>query len=560
MIAFRSRRLTRVLDVAALTFALALGRPVQAQPMMAAPGGGMPDLASISGKPLPDRGMATGTVMVRVARQIPANAVTGLEVTAILQAPGGESRKRTAKTDGGGRALFESLPAGHRFRAEVLVDGETLATDDFEVPATGGVRTMLIAGLAAGGGGAAAAGNDAPSGEGAAGGPKAKPFSLGVTTGVVRRAADLPAGTIVVNATDENGKPLVGKTIELGHVRAGGKVEVSTQVTDGDGVARFATVVAAPSPGSSSAPSADIGAAVVMEHGDLRVGSDGFGLPPNEGVRVDLRVPARTSDPSVISIAPGGRIILQLRDDGVSFIETLPLVNLTDKLFDPGPGGVEIPLPAEFTGADGAEGEHKIEIRKGIGVAIHGRIPPFRPPQTNDPARKSPDEVTFGFLMPVSGSTRDFEQRFPNGFGEFTFITEQLAGLTIDSAQITGRQEREVSGKKYWLSRGETIPPGGTLRFTVRGLPAADTSGRNIAGLLALALVVAAAVFARRPRAAAKATGPTERERLVQRREKLFAELVGVESRGDRATRGELVQKLEAVYRDLAALDERHAV
>ena len=540
---------------------LAVGGVARAQPQPmgtgTAPGGGMPDLASISGKPLPDRGMASGTVMVRVARQIPANAVAGIEVIAILQAAGGESRKRTAKTDAGGRALFESLPPGQRFHAEVTVDGEKLTTDDFEIPTVGGIRTMLIAGLTAGGGGTAATASGDPE-DGTAGDPKAKPFTLGVTTGIVRRAPELPSGTIVVNAVDENGKPLAGKTIELGAVRTGGKVEVSTQVTNAEGLARFDTA-STPAPGSSGPKAGDVGAAVVMEHDDLRVGSDGFALPPTEGVHVDLRVPVRTNDPSVITIGPGGRIILQLRDDGVSFIETLPLLNLTDKLFDPGPGGVEIPLPKEFTGADGAEGEHRIEVRKGIGVAIHGRIPPFRP-QLPDAARKSPDEVTFGFLMPVSGSTRNFEQRFPNGLGEFTFITEQIEGLTIDSAQITGRQEREANGKKYWLSRGEAIPPGGTLRFTLRGLPAADTTGRNIAGVLALGLLAAAVVFGRRPRRGAKAAGPSERERLVQRREKLFAELVGAESRGDRAARSELVQKLETVYRDLAGLDERHAV
>jgi hypothetical protein len=559
MIGLVSIRRTFVIGLAVVAMASA----ASAQPMMGG-GGGMPDLSAISGKPLPDRGMATGTVMVRVARQTPANAVAGIEVVAIVAGPGGESRKRTAKTNAEGRALFEGLPAGHRFNAEVTVDGEKLTTDPFEVPATGGVRTMLIAGLAAAragtGEGAGAGGGEAAG----AGGPTKKPFTLGLISGVVQRDAQLPAKTVVVTALDETGRPMAGKTIELGHVKAGGRVEVSTQVTGPDGEARFLAVGDSGPTTDGNAPAPDVGAAVVMEHGDLRLGTDGFGFPVGEGVRVQLRVPARTADPSVIVVGEGGRLILQLRDDGLSFIETLPLQNLSDKLFDPGVGGIEIPLPREFTGAEGAEGEHKIEVRKGIGVAVHGRIPPTRP-QAADPGRKSPDEVTFGFLMPLSGSSRDFEQKFPNGFGEFTFITDQVAGLTIDSPQITGRQEREANGKKYWLMRGEPIPPGGTLRFTVRGLPAPDTTGRNLAGVLALALVASAVVFGRRPGAKGKGAGPSERDRLVQRREKLFAELVTLESgRGagagtDRAARTELVQKLEAVYRDLAALDERQA-
>ena len=122
--------------------------------------------------------------------------------------------------------------------------------------------------------------------------------------------------------------------------------------------------------------------------------------------------------------------------------------------------------------------------------------------------------------------------------------------------------------------RGGQVSPGGAVRFVVRGLPAPDHTGRIIAGALALALVAGAVVFGRRSGTTQKKGVLNEREQLVQRREKLFAELVNVESRqraaaaaaagtretADRSVRGELMQKREAVYRDLAALDERHAV
>jgi hypothetical protein len=524
--------------------------PIRAQPMP----GGMPDLRAISGKALPDRGMATGTVTVRVARGAPSNAVASTEVVAIVEGPSGESRKRTAKTDTGGRAFFEGLPAGHKFQAQVVVDGENLATDSFVIPDVGGIRTMLIAGLAAGGGD-----NAAPAAEADADGApaKGKAFALGIISGTVNRDPALPAGAVHVLALDEQGAPLVGKMIELGHVRPGGQVEVTRQVTGSDGTTRFLGI------GGSSAKaadgkSADVGAAVVMEHGQLRLGTDGFSLPATDGVQVQLRVPARTADPSVISIGAGGRVILQLRDDNVSFIETLPLENHTDKLYDPGPGGIEIPLPSEFTSADVAEGEHKIEIRKGIGVAVHGLIPPRRP-QATDTTHKSPDEVTFGFLLPQNGSTRSFDQPFPNGLGEFTFVTDQIPGLTVESAQITGRQDRELGGKKYWLMRGAPVPPGGRLQFTVRGLPAPDNTGRTVAAVLALALVAAAIAFGRRGGGDERDGRANDRDKLVQRREKLFAELVAFENRGttERDGRRDLIQRLESVYREIASLDER---
>ncbi len=89
--------------------------------------------------------------------------------------------------------------------------------------------------------------------------------------------------------------------------------------------------------------------------------------------------------------------------------------------------------------------------------------------------------MTLGFLLPSTGSSRSFEQRFPNGLGDFTLITEQLPNLVIESDQVSGKQPRELQGKKYWLMRGAAIPPGGVLRFTIRGLPAADNTGRIIA-------------------------------------------------------------------------------
>ena len=164
--------------------------------------------------------------------------------------------------------------------------------------------------------------------------------------------------------------------------------------------------------------------------------------------------------------------------------------------------------------------------------------------------------------MPASGSTRSFEQRFPTGIGEFTFISDQIPGMTIESAQITGRQDRELGGKKYWLWRGEAIPAGGTLRFAIHGLPATDNTGRIIAATLALALIGAAVIFSRRGGRGGRQAAASERDQLVQRRERLFSELVALEVRatGERSGRGELVQKLEAVYRELAALDEQHAV
>jgi len=555
------RRFQGALFAAGVALAGLLSTGAQAQPMAGGmPGGGMPNMRAISGRPLPDRGMPAGMVTVRVARKTPASPVAGAEITALIENAGGDLRKRTAKTDAEGRATFEGVAAGQRFHAEVVVDGEKVSSDTFPMPDTGGIRTMLIAGLPPG--------DEADGKDAAAGG---KQFSLGVISGFARLDPTLPAGTVDVLAVDDAGHPLVKQGIELGKVATSGRgVEVLLQATGSDGHTRFSQVTGGDTGGAGGA-AGGVAAAVVMTRDGLRLGTDGFQIPAaGPGIAVELHVLQRSPDPALITIGAGGRIILQLRDDALGFIETFPLENHSDKLFDPGPGGVEIPLPSEAYGAEGAEGEHKIEIRKGIGVAVHGPIPPRRPEHL-DPNQKSPDEVTFGFLLPSNSSSRTVEQKFPNGLGEFTFVTEQLPNLTIESDQITGRQPRELQDKKYWLMRGAPIPVGGVLRFTVHGLPAADHAGRIIAAALALLLVGGAIVFGRKGGDGNRAKTESQREALVTRRERLFAELLSLEERrttaaddaAKRATRTErddLVRKLEGIYRELAAADERQAV
>src|SRR6185436_5863916 len=127
-------RLSGVVGAGALAVVLAAAGGARAQPAMApATGGGsmppgtaMPDLRVMNGRPLPDRGLAAGTVTVRVARKMPVNAVAGAEVTALVKNPGGDIKKRTAKTDDRGRAIFDGVGAGNEFQAEVVVDGETI--------------------------------------------------------------------------------------------------------------------------------------------------------------------------------------------------------------------------------------------------------------------------------------------------------------------------------------------------------------------------------------------------------------------------------------------------
>ncbi|MGH9347753.1 MAG: hypothetical protein ACRD26_10860 [Vicinamibacterales bacterium] len=102
----------------------------------------MPDPSQIAGRALPGPELPDGTVSVRLVREAIGNNITGHDVTVTA----GDTM-RTAKTDAGGRAQIAGLPAGARAVAEATVDGERLTSLSFEMPSTGGIRVILIAGL-----------------------------------------------------------------------------------------------------------------------------------------------------------------------------------------------------------------------------------------------------------------------------------------------------------------------------------------------------------------------------------------------------------------------------
>jgi hypothetical protein len=104
----------------------------------------MPDPSAIAGTPLPAPELPDRTVTVRVVRERMGNNVAGQAVTLKVG-----TDARTAKTDEQGRAQFDGLAAGTSVQATTIVDGETLTSQEFPVPANGGVRVALIAGIAA---------------------------------------------------------------------------------------------------------------------------------------------------------------------------------------------------------------------------------------------------------------------------------------------------------------------------------------------------------------------------------------------------------------------------
>jgi hypothetical protein len=113
---------------------------VAAQAPFAGQGSAMPDPKAMSGMPLPVPDVPVGTVTARVIRGALTNPLKGETVEL-----SGRGFSRTATTDDAGRATFSGVPPGTRVKAVVVVSGERVQSQEFDVPAAGGIRLMLVA-------------------------------------------------------------------------------------------------------------------------------------------------------------------------------------------------------------------------------------------------------------------------------------------------------------------------------------------------------------------------------------------------------------------------------
>lgn len=101
--------------------------------------GGMPDARQMSGLPLPVGDVPIGTVSVRLIKGALTNPLAGQTVE--LEGPS----PMKVVTNEQGRAEFSNLSPGARVKAVAVVAGERLESQEFQIPATGGIRVMLVA-------------------------------------------------------------------------------------------------------------------------------------------------------------------------------------------------------------------------------------------------------------------------------------------------------------------------------------------------------------------------------------------------------------------------------
>jgi hypothetical protein len=504
----------------------------------------------MSGRPLPVADLPAGTVTIRLARQLPANAVPDVDVVATVTRADGTAEERKGRSGADGRATFEGLPPGATFTAQAVIDGETVKTTAFMIAPSGGIRVMLIAGLGTAPSPAAGATGEAPVDT-----TRPSRFQITALVSEAEPAPHLPAGSLEVSVADAAGKPVPGHLVNLGQVaRDSGDVRAHEAITDANGVARFADL-----------PTGDDVAYMVATDLEKHTVGSAFGLPAAHGMRTRLVPLERTSDPSRVTVHRSSRLILEMREEFLFVAEVLAFHNAANTIFDPGLSGFMIPLPKDFQSAQsfGAgitlEPVLTLEPVPDHGMLVRTAIPPT-------PPRTRPMEARFGFLLQSHGDdTVAFAQKMPRGIQSPLVIIPDSSGLKIEGNGVKAlAKDKDAQGNPVSLYELPDVAPGGMLEFTVTGMPVISHTGKNVTAVLAALLALWGVVGAWRRQATSAAGQKLERRRaeLSGRREKLFADLIAHEETrppGDEPAwlekRRTLVGKLEEVYRDLAAVE-----
>jgi hypothetical protein len=524
----------------------------------ASAGAQMPDLRTMTGKPLPSADLPGGTVSVRVAQQLPANPVIGVEVTAEVTAPAGPKRTVTAKTGADGRATFDGLPAGARFRARVIVNGEALESEAFSLPAMGGTRLMLIAGLDAAGPapGSAAAVAGAEHGE-ATSPRRADTFRMGASTGTVAEAGDLPRGSLELALIDAHGQPMANREVRLGEVRLnaaqdGREIIPHQAISDESGRVRFTDLTT----GENN------GYAAVIEHEGMRLSTTPFRMSTETGMRGQIRAIGHTSSTSDLRIDNRSQLAIDLAEEAVAVVVDFVFRNLGREIFDPGPEGLLYPLADGFAKVQELSGGVPVEGQPGRGALIKAVIPP-------DSAATTATRARFVFFVRSENArSLDLELPMPFGMEDPFVVVREKTGITLRGTGLRHiRDAQDGDGSTVKLYSLPAIGRDGTLKLTVENLPVRSRTGHQVITVLCGMLVLALVVWGRAPKRTGGPDPGAARQALMDQREKLFSELVALEQErrhpgaehpngvlADR--RREIIGRLETVYRELGSLEQ----
>lgn len=375
---------------------------------------------------------------------------------------------------------------------------------------------------------------------GAAATPSAQMPDARQMSGIPMPTSDVPPGSVSVRLVrGELTNNIAGHPVEL---HAGARTDRAT--TDQDGRAVFSGVP----PGTSVHAMAEVDG--------QRLESQSFTLPPDAGVRLVLVAGAGggpVAAPAAAAVAPGevafggdSRIQIEFEDDTLEVFYLLDLVNPSSAPVTPARELV-FELPAGAQQASALEGSSPQATVRGRTVSITGPIAPGATP------------IRLAYSLAPAGSDRTLAQALPAAWTQVQVIMTRAGGARMSSPQFASATDMAGGdGQAFILGTGPALAAGQELSVALSGLPSRSHVGRNLSLGVAILLLLAGAWAAASARSSSG--DASRRTALVERRDRLMADLVRLEEQRRAGTiderrhasrHEELVTQLERVYGEL---------
>ena len=372
-------------------------------------GGGMPDLSQIVGRPLPDRGMPTGTVSVRVGRKLPGERGRGHRGERHHQ----ERGRRSAQAGPEDRRHRPRVVRGHVARRRVprRGDGRRRAPEDRDVHDAAGGRPAHDVDLGRRGRWRrrrrqrrTAAARRAPARGGRQGPAHVRARRHRGRRGAGRRAAGGNAGGPPVRR--ERG-PDRQPPDRARHGQGGRHRDAQRQERRRRPGALHRPARRAPRPATRWSSTGRASASTRRRSGCPRAAA----RAPRSARWRAPRI--RRRSPSARAAASSCRCARTRCRSSSSCPSKTPPTRCSTR----GRARSRSRCPAASWARRPQENERKVEVRQNHGMAVHGPIVPKRSQLIATDSERKANEVVFGFVLPYHGDTHDFSQPAPNGIG-----------------------------------------------------------------------------------------------------------------------------------------------
>ena len=358
-------------------------------------------------------------------------------------------------------------------------------------------------------------------------------------SGLPLPSGDLPAGTVSVRVIlGQLSNNVADHLVEL---RVDGRLVTAS--TNDEGRAQFPGLTA----GARARASTDV-------DGE-RIESEEFSVPDRGGVRLMLVATATATGTTAISPQPGAvtlggqsRFVVELDDEALRVYYLLDVVNATGApVSTSSPLAFELPSDAQgATLLQGSTPQAMVDDRRLI---------------VRDPFPPGTTSLQAAYVLPYSGGRIVIAQLLPATLETVNVIIETTGAMRASSPQFARQRDMSAEGHTYVVGNGPGIAANSVLTLEIDGLPHRPAWPNRLTYSLTM-LIVGLGAWAAVAGPGQSPGRVQERQRLHQKRERLFDDLVRVEEHMQRGHGGaeSLTQKRQALVAQLervcAHLDE----